>query len=67
MSELTKQRRSKRALKKMTETADFSDMVQETEAGLERQTLALHELAGEADTLADAARNLEAMIARFRS
>ncbi|ATA59308.1 hypothetical protein GS458_0852 [Geobacillus stearothermophilus] len=51
----------------MTETADFSDMVQETEAGLERQTLALHELAGEADALAAAARNLEAMIARFRS
>ncbi len=47
--------------------ADFSDMVQETAAGLERQTLALHELAGEADALAAAARNLEAMIARFRS
>ncbi|MGP3560728.1 methyl-accepting chemotaxis protein [Geobacillus sp. BK01] len=47
--------------------ADFSDMVQETAAGLERQTLALHELAGEADALASAARDLETMIARFRS
>ncbi|MBB6283690.1 methyl-accepting chemotaxis protein [Geobacillus subterraneus] len=50
-----------------TVASDFSDMVQETAAGLERQTLALHELAGEADALAAAARDLETMIARFRS
>ncbi|WP_060788060.1 methyl-accepting chemotaxis protein [Geobacillus zalihae] len=50
-----------------TVAADFSNMVQETAAGLEQQTLALHQLAREADTLAAAARDLENMIARFHS
>ncbi|MED4971730.1 methyl-accepting chemotaxis protein, partial [Geobacillus thermoleovorans] len=50
-----------------TVAADFSNMVQETAAGLEQQTLALHQLAREADTLAAAARDLEKMIARFHS
>ncbi len=42
-----------------TVAADFSNMVQETATGLEQQTLALHQLAREADTLAAAARDLE--------
>ncbi len=48
-----------------TVATEFSNMVHETSAGLEQQTLALHQLAREADALAAAARELDKMISRF--
>ncbi|KYD32235.1 methyl-accepting chemotaxis protein [Parageobacillus toebii NBRC 107807] len=46
--------------------SDFTNMVQETTAGLEQQTIAIHELAKEADVLLASVHELEKIIQRFR-
>ena len=44
---------------------DFTNMVQETTAGLEQQTAAIHELAKEADVLLTSVQRLQQIVNRF--
>lgn len=44
---------------------DFTNMVQETTAGLEQQTAAIHELAKEADVLLASVQQLQQIVNRF--